>query len=207
MSDTNVIKAESSNLWRKCSTCKKPIDFGSTYYVCSVSTCNGLRTGYVFCKVGCWESHVPGARHRDAAAIEKRAPTREAAAREAEAQLAKDAGAVGGAKAASDSLARAPVRVLASSPSMIPRASGPGGSEATGLNPALTREVLVIASRLKEYIDAKSEGCNTSQSVMDVLSDHLRRVCDRGIENARADGRKTVMDRDFKFLNEFLKSR
>lgn len=69
---------------------------------------------------------------------------------------------------------------------------------------ATPREVLVIASRLKDYIQARSE-FNTSQSVMDVLSDHLRVVCDRAIENARADGRKTVMDRDFAFLKSLPK--
>lgn len=61
------------------------------------------------------------------------------------------------------------------------------------------REVLVIASRLKEFVAAKAD-MNTSASVMDVLSDHLRVICERGIDNARADGRKTLMDRDFSFL-------
>lgn len=62
------------NFWRKCSTCKKPIGLNSPYYVCSVSTCNGQRTGYVFCSVTCFESHVPGARHKNAGAIEKISP-------------------------------------------------------------------------------------------------------------------------------------
>ena len=62
-------------------------------------------------------------------------------------------------------------------------------------------EVLVIASRLKDYIQMRSE-FNTSGNVMDVLSRHLRAVCDRAIDNARAAGRKTVMDRDFDFLKK-----
>jgi hypothetical protein len=66
--------AEQQNFWKKCSTCKKPLAWGSAYYVCSVSTCNGLRTGYVFCGILCFESHVPGARHKSAGAIEKIAP-------------------------------------------------------------------------------------------------------------------------------------
>ena len=37
---------------------------------------------------------------------------------------------------------------------------------------------------------------------MDVLSDYLRIVCDRAIDEARADGRRTVMDRDFEFLKK-----
>jgi histone H3/H4 len=39
---------------------------------------------------------------------------------------------------------------------------------------------------------------NTSDSVTDVLSNQLRKLCDAAIEVARADGRKTVLDRDFK---------
>src|SRR5262245_10457287 len=63
-----------SNFWRKCSACKKQIGFGARYYACSVSTCNAQRTGYVFCSVPCFEVHLPGARHKDAAAVEEHAP-------------------------------------------------------------------------------------------------------------------------------------
>lgn len=57
------------------------------------------------------------------------------------------------------------------------------------------KEVLVVISKLKNYIRAQS-GMNTAGSVAGALSDHLRLLCDRAIENARKDGRKTVMDRD-----------
>jgi histone H3/H4 len=57
-------------------------------------------------------------------------------------------------------------------------------------------EVLVVASKLKNYIKSKS-GMNTSAAVMGVLSDRLRQLCDQAIESAKRDGRKTVMDRDF----------
>src|SRR3989338_8227906 len=60
--------------WKKCSSCKKTIELGANYYVCSVSTCNGKRTGYSFCSVHCFEVHLPVARHRDAGAIEQKAP-------------------------------------------------------------------------------------------------------------------------------------
>jgi histone H3/H4 len=43
---------------------------------------------------------------------------------------------------------------------------------------------------------------NTSASVIDVLSNYVRILCDRGADNARADGRKTLMDRDFEFLKK-----
>lgn len=155
---------QNPTLWRKCSTCKKPISFGAKYFVCSVSTCNGQRTGYVFCSVGCFESHLPGARHKDAFAVEETAP--------------------------SISGTRAPARIIFS-----------GGSEraATPAPATNSGEVLVIASRFKDYISSRS-GFNTSGSVMDVVSDHLRVIAERAIEAARADGRKTVMDRDFSFL-------
>jgi histone H3/H4 len=82
-------------------------------------------------------------------------------------------------------------------------ASTPGSaSKSASLQPnTAPKEVLVIASRLKDYINARSE-FSTSASVMDVLSDHLRILCERAIDNARADGRKTVMDRDFEFLKK-----
>jgi histone H3/H4 len=58
------------------------------------------------------------------------------------------------------------------------------------------KEVLVVASKVKTYIREKSE-MNTSAGVFDILSDKIRDLCDRAIENARNDGRKTVKDRDF----------
>lgn len=57
-------------------------------------------------------------------------------------------------------------------------------------------EILVVASKLKGYIRDKS-GMNTSAAVMPALSGKIRALCDQAIENAKKDGRKTVMDRDF----------
>jgi hypothetical protein len=57
-------------------------------------------------------------------------------------------------------------------------------------------EVLVVASKLKNYIREKA-GMNTSAAVMEALSNKLRQLCDLAIENAKREGRKTVMDRDF----------
>lgn len=71
--------------------------------------------------------------------------------------------------------------------------NAPGGSgEGEG-----TREVLIVVSKLKSYIKAKS-GMNTSDAIVPVLSELVRRVCDQAIESARSDGRKTVLDRDIK---------
>jgi hypothetical protein len=61
------------------------------------------------------------------------------------------------------------------------------------------RDVLVVVSKLKSYIKAKS-GMNTSDGIIEVLSDHLRRIADQAIESAKSDGRKTVLDRDIRPL-------
>jgi hypothetical protein len=57
-------------------------------------------------------------------------------------------------------------------------------------------EVLVVASKLKQYVRARS-GMNTSDSVLEVLSRRVRAMCDDAMQRAREDGRKTIMDRDF----------
>ena len=63
-----------ADLWRRCSACKNDIALRSVYWVCSVSTCNRARTALVFCSVDCWEIHLPTERHREAWAVEERAP-------------------------------------------------------------------------------------------------------------------------------------
>jgi histone H3/H4 len=57
-------------------------------------------------------------------------------------------------------------------------------------------QVLVVASKVKAYIKEKS-GMNTSASVMEALSKVIEQACDKAIENAKEEKRKTVMDRDF----------
>lgn len=154
--------------WKLCSRCKKPIAFNTKYFVCSVSTCNGVRTGYVFCSVFCWEVHVPEAQHRNAGAVEKISP-----------------------KAADVEVASAaPVRRIVAS-----AVAGSGSDKVVQKNNA-PKDILIVASKLKDYIRAMSD-MNTSADVMDRLSEIVRIKCDRAIENARADGRKTVMARDF----------
>jgi histone H3/H4 len=60
----------------------------------------------------------------------------------------------------------------------------------------MSDETLIVVSKLKNYIKSQSE-MNTSGNVTDKLSSIVRRLCDRAIANAKRDGRKTVMDRDF----------
>jgi hypothetical protein len=159
------------NAWRVCSTCKQPIAFGAGYYVCNVSTCNRKATDFAFCSVACWDAHVPTFRHRESWAVDKRAPTR--AAWEGERQRAD--------VEEKERAARAAERAQ---PTPIVQ---------TGEVPI---DILIIASKLKAYIRARS-GMNTSESVLDVLSDRVRTLCDAAIDNAAQAGRKTVLDRDF----------
>lgn len=75
-------------------------------------------------------------------------------------------------------------------------AAATGTASPRALPRASRGEILVVASRLKDYIRQKSR-MNTSDAVLDVLSDKLRDLCDDAIARARADGRMTVMERDF----------
>jgi hypothetical protein len=172
------------SVWKKCSMCKNDIKLSSAYYVCSVSTCNSKRTGYVFCSVPCFERHLPMARHRDAAAIEKQAPAKNDSVSDSV------AGKSEGRSESSQSASPSGQRRIVSSPVKV-SASVPTTTASSSAN-----DILVVASKLKAYIKDQSD-MNTAQEVMFILSDLLRIQCDRAIEKARADGRKTVMRRDF----------
>ena len=157
----------SENQWRRCSACKKAIALGSRYWTCNVSTCNRKRTGLVFCSVGCWEVHLPGANHREAWAVEQTAP------------LSLDEPTSPANRERREPGRRRIVR------------TEPSGRAA----PDTSAEVLIVASRLKEYIRARS-GFNTSDRVLSPLSDIVRRLCDEAIRNASRECRMTVLDRD-----------
>ncbi|NNL64723.1 MAG: hypothetical protein HKP30_00635 [Myxococcales bacterium] len=159
--------------WRRCNACKEPIPLGATYWVCSVSTCNRKRTGLRFCSVTCWDVHLPTANHREAWAVEKTAPT----TAEPEEPAAAKREAAGGR----------PKRRILPTPQQTAAAAPAPRDEPL--------EVLIVASRLKEFIRARS-GFNTSDRVLEPLSKIVRRVCEEAIENARRDERKTVLDRD-----------
>ncbi len=151
--------------WRRCSACKQPIAFGATYWICNVSTCNRKRTGLAFCSVGCWEVHLPSANHREAWALERTAPP----------EGMEAASAAPAPKAGRRRLVR-------------PAAAQPA-------SPQPAEEILIVASRLKDYVRARS-GFNTSDGVLAPLSELVRQACDRAIQNASREGRKTILDRD-----------
>lgn len=56
-------------------------------------------------------------------------------------------------------------------------------------------EILVVVSKVRKYVSDKS-GMNTSAGVYEALTDRIKTICDKSIENARTQGRKTIMDRD-----------
>lgn len=58
------------------------------------------------------------------------------------------------------------------------------------------KEILVVVSKLKSYIKSAGD-MNTAGNVAPRLSDIIRGLCDEAMQRAKADGRKTVMDRDF----------
>jgi hypothetical protein len=166
------------------------------YYKCSVSTCNNKRTGLTFCSVPCWDAHLPFANHRTAGAVEDRAPkTRPTEEETPHATTLSNANPKAAPSTNTTTAANANATVPVPTRRIVRTSPSNQSMHPTGKIPV---ETLVIASRLRDYIFARSE-CNTSGSVYDHLSEHLRRLCDRAIENARTDGRKTVMDRDFEF--------
>jgi histone H3/H4 len=158
-------------------------------------------------------------RHREAWAEEQVAPTlaqwqeREAAEREKEAAAERE---VRTAPSAARDKQR-PVHVvdaerlgraaLNRSPGVVSRAPSVErpAATATGWKPAASKElpmseeapkeVLVVISKVKAYIRAKSQ-MNTSDAVTEALSELVRTTCDQAIEKAKGEGRKTVMARD-----------
>lgn len=120
----------------------------------------------VFCSVDCWNLHNPVMNHKSSWAEENRSPKKE------EVQMAhNDSG-------------HAPRRILVQS------------NQPSNKSDDDSNEVLIVASKLKQYIKDKYD-MNTSANVMEALSRDVRRLTDRAVEKARSEGRKTVMDRDY----------
>ena len=49
--------------------CRKLIQMGTPAVRCTVASCNTGRLKLRFCSVGCWQKHVPTARHRKASHV------------------------------------------------------------------------------------------------------------------------------------------
>ena len=122
----------------------------------------------VFCSVDCWNLHNPVMNHKSSWAEENRSPKKEDYLKESPTQAA-------------------PRRIIVQSKS---------SNESTVVNQASEEEILIVASKLKAYIKDKYD-MNTSADVMEILSHQVRRLTDKAVSKARAEGRKTVMDRDY----------
>ena len=59
----------------------------------------------------------------------------------------------------------------------------------------MAADVLVVASKVKTYIKQKAE-FKTSAETIDAVSKVVEGVLEKAIDNARGQGRKTVMARD-----------
>jgi hypothetical protein len=198
-----------AEMWMKCTECRTEIAYGQTYWQCSVSTCNRSRMPLYFCSVVCWDSHLSTVRHRDAYAVEVKAPTKDAWAREqaeAAAQPAPRATAATPDRPNVSSTPNPPPRPMPSAPapvSVTTRRVVGDASPATAaavegsatLSDTFDREVLIVVSKMKKYIKDRS-GFNCSDAVAEFLSDHVRAICDEAIRAAGRDERKTVLDRD-----------
>ena len=171
---------EESQVWRRCSSCKQEIACGATYWTCSVSTCNRKRTALAFCTVSCWDAHLPVARHRESWAEEQRAPREPERNEAAPSRSAPSGGSAGGSNPSSGSNVQKRRRLVRPD---TPKSDG------------IPREVLIVTSRLKDYVRARA-GFSTSERVLGPLSEIVRKVCDEAIANASREGRKTILDRD-----------
>jgi histone H3/H4 len=69
------------------------------------------------------------------------------------------------------------------------------GHEVSSVDAADVSEALVVVSKVKKLIRAKS-GLNTGQCAIEALTRKVAAEISRGIESARKAGRKTVMGRD-----------
>ena len=157
--------------------CKKDIGFQTKHYECSVSTCTGKRTGYVFCSMPCFERHLPGARHRDAGAIECVSPSKSSYLQNQ--------------PSTSTETSTPTRRIISSTPLNINSTLQPIKNQMN------EKEILIVVSKMKQYISDRHD-MNTSGDVADILSHYVRQLCDQASDQARKEGRKTVMARDFK---------
>ncbi|HEU0033671.1 MAG TPA: hypothetical protein VFQ53_23755 [Kofleriaceae bacterium] len=186
--------------WLKCTECKTDIPFGGKHYVCSVSTCKRSKMRLVFCSVTCWDSHLSTVRHREAWAEEAIAPSKDAWQRELAESAAPPPAPPKPAVPARPPFKPEPFKTP---PEGVPvrrvvgDASQSTAAAVEGLKLAdnVEREILIVVSKMKKYIKDRS-GMNCSDAVAEMLSDHVRLLCDEAIRNAARDERKTVLDRD-----------
>jgi histone H3/H4 len=169
-----------ATFFRRCSNCKKEIALGAKYFICSVSTCQRQRAPIQFCSPDCFEVHNEVERHKDGWAVEQKAP------------LVAEPESPAPASAPKSATPKAPAHPTAFTPSVITRTVTTRNQE----NTMSEDETLIVVSRVKDHIKQSSGGMNTSEQIVSVLTDNVRKLADEGIENAKKANRKTVMGRD-----------
>ena len=147
----------------------------------------GIESGIIFlpvqfCSPDCWAVHTEVENHKSAWAVEHLAPkTHDVESKPPAPATPKEA------KPATSSTPSTPKP--AASPSSTSSSPSPTARVDGG-------EVLIVVSRLKEFIREKSNGMSTSDQVVGPLSDKVRKMTDGAITSARTNNRKTVLDRD-----------
>lgn len=174
------METTAQTFWRRCSNCKNEIPLNAKYWMCSVTSCSKARAPVQFCSPDCWAVHTEVENHKSAWAVEHLAPKTHDDESKPPAPTAP--------KEAKAAMSNAP-KPAASSPT--PAASTP--SPAARVDGG---DVLVVVSRLKEFIREKSNGMSTSDQVVGPISDKVRKMTDAAIASARTNSRKTVLDRD-----------
>lgn len=168
------METTAQTFWRRCSNCKNEIALNAKYWMCSVASCSKARAPVQFCSPDCWAVHTEVENHKSAWAVEHLAPKTH------------------------DVESKPPAPATPSTSSPKPAAPASAASSA-GPSPAARvdgGEVLIVVSRLKEFIREKSNGMSTSDQVVGPLSDKVRKMTDGAITSARTNSRKTVLDRD-----------
>ena len=123
---------------------------------------------FAYCSVDCWSIHDSVMGHKSAYAEEMRAPYKDQVEGVSSPRRKKI---------------------------IINNKKGPNSPSSVSSN--FDKDILIVASKLKKYVKDRHD-LNTSANVMDKLSDLVRGLVDNAIDSARREGRKTLMDRDFK---------
>jgi|GEM_PF-110943 len=168
--------SDPKEIWRNCSSCRLPIGFKAPHFRCSISTCNKKRMFLAFCTLPCWEAHREEANHRDGWATRAVSPTRE----EWQALVGDDR----------ERQHEKQKRLAATEPKVLAAKMEAQAGIRKG-----PREMLIVASRFKAYVEAKAH-MQVAEGVFPILSDHVRELVNRAAVLSTSDGRKTLLDRD-----------
>lgn len=61
------------SFWRKCGSCKKEINYNSTYQVCGQTACQK----FAYCSIDCWSLHNSVMNHKNGWSEDRQAPKKE----------------------------------------------------------------------------------------------------------------------------------